>query len=305
MKKNKLIFFTIVGTLLVLGTTLILYFFFSPLSLSPLKLKSYPSHKKDLPISLTTVKSASNYVKRNPPVNPPVQKKSPKISTKKNRGNPEKTKPKSAELIFGVDTANAYTPQESQCVAKTYEKPKVVGRYLQTKKGFFSGLTKKEVLFVHKKGAKILPIYNHYTNFIGAEQGKRSAKEAITKANRLGIPKGKLIVIDIEPKRQVNSDFFISWTLALQKSGYKAGIYGNVADPKLKSIYLEARQKSPSMKAVLIWTNSPNEGTLHKPTSFKGKSPDLKNTLVWQYGVDQSCQIDSDLVKSNLLKSLW
>jgi hypothetical protein len=295
MKQNKWILLSLIGTFL--GTCCLLFFIFNPLSLNS-------SHKKKITLPVNTVERASTTINTNPPINPPVRQKPQTTSLKKKTDPTKKTQPES-KLIFGIDTANVYTPTVSKCVAATYDKPKVIGRYLQTKSGFFSGLTKNEVQFVHQKGAKILPIYNNYTNFIGANQGERSAKEAIGKAKQLGLPKGKVIAIDIEPKRQINADFIVSWTKTLQNSGYKAGIYGNFADPNLRSIYLEARHKSPSMKQVIIWTNSPNEGTLHKPTSFKGKSPYLTNTLIWQYGINQPCHIDSDFVKVNLLKNLW
>lgn len=275
MKTNNGWLYGLIGLLLVIGTTCLLFLHFTPV---PKPVKSTPTSAAVHPPKKTA--------------HPPKKPESPATS-------------KNIKLIFGIDTANAYTPQVSQCVAKKYDNPKQIGRYLQTKKGYFSGLTKTEVQYVHKKGAKILPIYNHYTKYVGTSQGQRSATEAINRAKQLGIPKSKAIFIDIEPKMNYNADFFVSWSYTLQKAGYKPGIYGDFGDSKLRSIYLEARHKSASMKSTLLWTNSPNEGTLHKPTTFKGKSPDQANTLVWQYGVDQPCKIDSDLVKSNLLKDLW
>lgn len=90
-------------------------------------------------------------------------------------------------------------------------KPVVFGRYLETKEGVSIGVTKEEAAFLQKQGIKVIPIFNHFTDATSYERGVAEAKEAISYAKKLGIPKGVAIFADIEPKYPVDEAFIRGW----------------------------------------------------------------------------------------------
>lgn len=212
-------------------------------------------------------------------------------------------------LVWGIDTASKITDSFYKCVVTHYGKPKVAARYMEGKQGYYSSISKNEVKLLHHKGIKVLPIYNKLNDATSLNHGKQIAQQAIRKANTLGIPKGTFITADIEPSYPVDSQFIIGWTKSIIKGGYKPGIYGNY-QTNLKNAYRSASNQSSTVhNHLLIWSNTPKLGITGKhnaPNQFKASSPNKDQTFVWQYGLNgKQCNIDSDLIKSQILNNLW
>lgn len=229
-------------------------------------------------------------------------------SSGKGNSNPPK-------LVWGFDTTSKVNSSFYKCVTSNYGKPVFVARYLNSKQGVYTGLSKSETTFLHNKNVKILPIYDLQTkNATGTHQGKSSAQKAIKLAKNLGTSKDTYIIVDVEKGVSIDSKFLINWTTTLENAGYKAGLYGDFTNSTLKSAYEQSAKQSKQVKnGLMIWTNQPIVGIKGKgkaPTSFKGNSPNSSQTLVWQYGINTSssnskCNIDTDLGKGNVLKNLW
>lgn len=219
----------------------------------------------------------------------------------------------SPKLAWGFDTTSTVNSSFYQCVASSYGKPVFVARYLDSKQGVYTGLTKSEVSFLHTKNVKILPIYDLNANATGSQQGTTHAKQAIKLANSLGMDKGTYITVDVEKGITIDSNFLISWTKTLENAGYKPGLYGDLTSSSLITAYNQASKQNQSVKNdLIIWTNQPIIGIKGKsnvPSSFKGASPNQNQTLVWQYGISNQpkskCNIDTDLAKGTILKNLW
>lgn len=214
---------------------------------------------------------------------------------------------KKQEPLWGVDTAGHVNDSLYKCVADHYGKPDFWGRYMKSKGDTSEGLTKDEVSFIHKKGGKILLIYNHFNNATGYDKGVSEAKDAISFAKDLGVPKARTLFADIEPTYPVDSGFIRGWVKKLSSSPYKAGIYGDFSkDSKLRKAYQAAIEKVDHKP--ILWSFQPRAGiTLKKEAPyFAPAAPKASKTLIWQYGINaKKCNIDTDLAQSKVKKDLW
>ncbi|WP_085524187.1 glycoside hydrolase domain-containing protein [Tuberibacillus sp. Marseille-P3662] len=214
------------------------------------------------------------------------------------------------KLIWGIDTANQVTDNLYQCVDKHYGQPAIIGRYLGDKDNVSTGLTQDEAQFIHQKGARIIPIHNHFTDATGRSNGIQEAQEALDYAQSLDIPKETYLFADIEPSYPVNADFLMGWTKTLIDAHYQAGVYGNFADDNLRDVYQTASKQSNTVKKNLaIWSNEPKTGVTSKkqaPHHFKAETPNSSETFIWQYGLGaKQCNTDTNLIKNKLSSGLW
>ncbi|WP_165976219.1 glycoside hydrolase domain-containing protein [Bacillus salipaludis] len=223
---------------------------------------------------------------------------------------PEKKPAPKHKTLWGVDSATKVDKAFLKCVKKHYGKPAVFGRYLETKEGISTGLTKKEADFLHKEGVKVIPIFNHFIDATGYKKGVSEAKEAIRYAKKIGIPKGTGIFADIEPKYPVDEGFIRGWVDTLHKSDYKPGIYGVFTkESKVTSAYKKAMEKDKEIQdQTIIWSSNPEPGITNKDSApkFKPKAPDKIEVSIWQYGIDgPTCNIDTNLIQSDVIEDLW
>ncbi|EKN69093.1 hypothetical protein BABA_11706 [Neobacillus bataviensis LMG 21833] len=213
-------------------------------------------------------------------------------------------------IVWGIDTASKIDQAFLQCVKDNYGEPAVFGRYLETKEGISMGLTKEEAALLHEQGAKILPIFNHFTDATGYENGVTEAKEAISYAQKLGIPEGVALFADIEPKYPVDEAFIRGWVETLLASPYKPGIYGILTpDSKLSAAYQAAVSKNKQLQdQTILWSSNPDPGVTPKDQApaFEPGAPENVNVSIWQYGIDgKTCNIDTNLIQSSVLEALW
>ncbi|KYD08496.1 hypothetical protein B4102_2773 [Heyndrickxia sporothermodurans] len=245
-----------------------------------------------IPLAYQQMKQPSNHSKSEAP--------------KKNESNEKKGK----KIIWEVDSANITTNEMYKCVKENYGEPAIWGRYLGSNGNVSTGLTKKEIKFLHEKKVKILLIYNHFSNATTKKAGVKEAETAIKLAKEINAPKGTVIFADIEPKYPVDSAFIQGWVDTIEKSHYHPGIYGIFdKDAKLYNQFNKASKDNKKIKdQTILWTAAPN-----KRISSKEKAPNFnpigpKNSLLygWQYGIDaKTCNIDTDLFHESITDYLW
>ncbi|MBU9723607.1 MULTISPECIES: glycoside hydrolase domain-containing protein [Bacillaceae] len=214
------------------------------------------------------------------------------------------------KVIWGVDSAAAVDQQLYDCVVNNFGQPDVWGRYLNTIPNVSDGLTKEEINFLKGKGVKILPIYNNFTEAIGAKAGKVAAQNALFNAKRLGVPKGVFIFANVERFFDVDPDWILGWVERMINSDYRPGIYFDPIEGPFNEAYCEAvvRNRDVFSKTVL-WSAEPESGISTK-RDFPTYSPAVPNceanVWAWQYGRDaEECPIDTILVQQRLFESLY
>ncbi|WP_010283830.1 glycoside hydrolase domain-containing protein [Bacillus timonensis] len=226
--------------------------------------------------------------------------------------NNEKAKPsdKLPEIVWGIDSASETTKDFYACVKDNFGDPVVFGRYLGERDGISVGLTAEQVKIIHAEGDFILPIYNHFNDATGYDNGVAYAKEAIQLAADIGIPQGVAIFADIEPDYPVDSEFIKGWFDTIEESNFKSGIYG-VFDPE-QALFKAYQKAGESNGAILeknyIWTAAPSIGITAetKAPEFQPSAPEGALAWGWQYGIDsETCNIDTNLFKRELVDVLW
>ncbi|MCC3357108.1 glycoside hydrolase domain-containing protein [Bacillus sp. REN16] len=224
----------------------------------------------------------------------------------------EKAKPSDnlPEIVWGIDSASETTKDFYACVKENFGDPVVFGRYIGERDGISVGLTAEQMKIIHAEGDFILPIYNHFNDATGYDNGVAHAKEAIKLAGELGIPEGVAIFADIEPDYSVDSEFIKGWFDTIVASNYKSGIYG-VFDPE-QALFKAYQEAGKGNKAILeqnyIWTAAPSIGITAeaKAPEFKPLAPEGSLAWGWQYGLDaETCNIDTNLFKRELVDVLW
>lgn len=214
------------------------------------------------------------------------------------------------EILWGVDSATYTTKEIYECVVNNYGEPDAWGRYIGSKKGVSSGLDQDEIDFLHEKDIPIIPIYNHFTDATGYDNGKNEAKKAIEIAKELGIKEGVYLFADIEPEYPVDFAFIQGWTDQLASSPYKSGIYGvfDEGSNLFKAFEAAASENDKVADEVVVWTSYPQEKVTKKDNApkFNPEAPKSANALIWQYGLDdETCNIDTNLLREKMLEGLW
>ena len=239
------------------------------------------------------------------------QKEEEKQNNEKQNNN-DKAKPSDElpEFVWGIDSASETTKDFYACVKENFGDPVVFGRYLGEREGISVGLTAEQVEIIHAEGDFILPIYNHFNEATGYDNGVAHAKEAIKLAGDISIPEGVAIFADIEPTYPVDSEFIKGWFETIDGSSYKSGIYG-VFDPE-QALFKAYQEAGKSNGAILeqnyIWTAAPSVGITAetKAPKYNPSAPEGSLAWGWQYGLDsESCNIDTNLFKRELVDVLW
>jgi hypothetical protein len=234
-------------------------------------------------------------------------------------------KPHSEKIHWGVD-ANVVTTEELyQCVIEHFGKPAFWGRYLAEIPGIAEPLTKAEVSLLHGKGIKILPIYSAFEKEETRtyKQGVKIANEAISYAEQVGVPKGKIIFGDIEESYPVTAEWIRGFVNTVYAAGYRVGLYHDPIGGAFKFAYCKAAQQDKIVREqTILWANQPQLGIRGKdqlrcflparpPCECFGSSFRPK-VWAWQYGVDSElCPvgsqhvIDTNLINDKLFQILW
>jgi Domain of unknown function (DUF1906) len=226
-------------------------------------------------------------------------------------------------LLWGVDSCKAFTGDPTgelyPTVVKQLGAPDFWGRYLtQT---VCPGISSSEIALAARNHMGILPIYNEYdcSNVSYYATGHGYAVEATAAAQRLGIPKARLIAIDIEPygaacpgAADVDSGFIEGWYDGVRQAGYIPGYYGNgTAGSEFAAAWCEAVSKLPHIATGSdLWSFEPSFiGSYSKsaaPYYVPYDTGCAGNILAWQYLLGSNgpnADVDQDEAMSSL--PLW
>ena len=225
-------------------------------------------------------------------------------------------------VLYGVDSCKAIVGDPSgdlfSKIVGGFGTPQFWGRYLTDT--VCPGISPAEVALAARYHIGLLPIYNDYncSNVSYYDTGHGYAAAAVAAAQRLGIPKGRLLAIDIEPAgadcpgaANVDSGFIEGWYDGVRGAGYVPMYYGNgTAGSEFSSAWCTAVATLPQIAAGSdLWSFEPSLlGAYSKPNA-PGFSPyDTGcpgNIEAWQFqlGGTINADVDQDEALSSL--ALW
>ena len=226
-------------------------------------------------------------------------------------------------LLWGVDSCKAFTGDPTgqelyPAVAGALGAPDFWGRYLTNT--VCPGISAAEISLAAQQHMGILPIYNDYdcSNVSSYATGHGYAVEAASAADGLGIPKGRVLVIDIEPygpycpgAANVDSGFIEGWFEGIRQAGYIPGFYGNgTAGTEFASAWCAAVSRLPTIAIGSdLWSFEPSLLGNFSKSGAPNFGPDdtgcAGNATAWQYvlGTNPRLEVDQDEALSNL--ALW
>ncbi|HET6309970.1 MAG TPA: glycoside hydrolase domain-containing protein [Candidatus Nitrosotalea sp.] len=203
-------------------------------------------------------------------------------------------------ILWGVDSCKSLTTIYAQ-VAGRFGTPDFWGRYL-TDTGC-PGISAAEIATAARLHMGLLPIYNDYncSRVASYPTGHRYAVEATNAAASLGIPKGRVIAIDIEPYGDqcpgavnVDAAFVQGWFDGVSDAGYAPTYYGNgTAGTEFATAWCAAVADQPELATrSYLWSFQPSLlGNFNKANApgFAPYEPGCPGQMVaWQYQIDSS-----------------
>jgi hypothetical protein len=226
-------------------------------------------------------------------------------------------------ILWGVDSCKAFTGSPTGAdgllpqVAGAVGAPDFWGRYLT--ETACAGISGAEISAAAHHHIGILPIYNAYncSNVVGYDTGSRYAAEATAAATSLGIPRGRILAIDIEPPGDacpgavgVDAGFVRGWFDGVAGAGYVPTYYGNGTEgSEFASAWCAAVSAQPAVAAgSYLWSFQPSLlGNFNKATA-PGYAPNQTgcggNMAAWQYQIDSSMSYHSDIDHDEALSTL-
>ena len=226
-------------------------------------------------------------------------------------------------LLWGVDSCKAFigTPDGGNlygAVAKRLGRPDFWGRYLTNT--VCPGISAKETALAHAQNMGILPIYNDYncSNVSYYATGHQYAVEAVAAANRLGIPQGRVLAIDIEPygdacpgAANVDAGFVEGWYDGITEAGYVPVYYGNgTRGSEFARAWCAAVAKVPSIATGSdLWSFQPSLvgrfSKTHAPNYSPYDTGCAGNIEAWQYVLSAGGYPDVDQDEAMSSLALW
>ncbi|HEU5226676.1 MAG TPA: peptidoglycan-binding protein [Ktedonobacteraceae bacterium] len=235
------------------------------------------------------------------------------VSTAGTPPSPPPPPPPPGQLLWGVDTTSFVTSSFLSEVGNNFGTPQFIGRYIDALS--FSPISASEASFIHSKGIHILPILSDFGGDTGLNTGVSRANDAIAKAHALSIPKGTILVVDIEAGEAVDAGYVEGWNNTIAAAGYVVGYYENPlpGSSQFNSAFCTAVGSDSGVANAMLFSSEPSLG--RTPASSKPPfGPDglLCNgqdrgghTLIWQYGLQGhgAVNIDTDELQSSV--PLW
>ena len=225
-------------------------------------------------------------------------------------------------ILWGVDSCKAFindaTGDLFYATARKLGTPDFWGRYLTNT--VCPGISQSEVALAARYHMGILPIYNDYecSAVRYYETGHAYAAAATAAAERLGIPKGRLIAIDIEPPgdacpgaANVDSGFIEGWFDGIKAQGYVPAYYGDgTSGSAFATAWCRTVSALPNIATDSdLWSFQPSLlGSFNKPSS-PGYSPYdpgcAGNMEIWQYVLSAGSNPDVDQDEALSSVPLW
>ncbi|HEX9363935.1 MAG TPA: glycoside hydrolase domain-containing protein [Candidatus Dormibacteraeota bacterium] len=225
-------------------------------------------------------------------------------------------------LLWGVDSCKAFvgdvTGDLYPKVVKHLGTPDFWGRYLTNT--VCPGISAAEVALAASQHMGILPIYNDYncSAVVYYATGRAYAAEAVAAAQRIGIPRGRLLAIDIEPPGAacpgaggVDAGFITGWYDGVRQAGYVPVYYGNgTRGSEFAGAWCAAVTASPHIAAgSALWTFQPSllgRFTKEKAPGWSPYSPGCAGNMeAWQYVLSAGNAIDVDQDEALSSLPLW
>ncbi|HEX7264544.1 MAG TPA: glycoside hydrolase domain-containing protein [Candidatus Dormibacteraeota bacterium] len=195
--------------------------------------------------------------------------------------------------------------------------PDFWGRYL-TNTGNCPGISAAEVAAATKWHIGILPIYNDYdcSAVAGYDTGKGYGSAAAAAAASLHIPKGIVLVIDIEPPGQwcsggIDAPFVEGWYDGISAAGYAPGYYGDgTASSTFGQAWCAAiADRSEIANDSFLWSFEPSLlGSYNKVNSPQWQPNQVGcagNMVAWQYELSSGSDPDVDHDEALSKLPLW
>ncbi len=225
-------------------------------------------------------------------------------------------------LLWGVDSCKAFTGDPTgelfYAAAKKLGTPDFWGRYLTDT--VCPGISSAEVALAASYHMGILPIYNDYNcgDVSYYDTGHAYAVAATAAAQRLGIPQGRLIAIDIEPPGDacpgaayVDSGFIEGWFDGIKEAGYVPAYYGNgTAGSEFATAWCSAVSGRPNIATDSdLWSFEPSLLGSFSKVAAPGFAPFdtgcAGNMLIWQYVLSAGAVVDVDQDEALSSVPLW
>jgi hypothetical protein len=219
-------------------------------------------------------------------------------------------------ILWGVDSCKSLTTILPQVTGR-FGTPDFWGRYL-TDTGC-PGISAAEVAAAARLHMGLLPIYNDYncSRVDSYPTGHRYAAEATSAAVGLGIPKGRVLAIDIEPYGEqcpgavnVDAGFVQGWFDGVSEAGYAPTYYGNgTAGTEFAAAWCAAVAAQPDIaNRAYLWSFQPSLlGAFTKANApgFAPNNPGCAGQMfAWQYQIDSSMAGQSDVDHDEALSTL-
>jgi hypothetical protein len=224
-------------------------------------------------------------------------------------------------ILWGVDSCKAMTGDPSgreifPTIVSGMGTPQFWGRYLTNT--VCPGISSAEVALAAKYHIGILPIYNDYdcsnVSYYGTGHGYAAA--AVEAAKRIGIPKGRVLAIDIEPygaacpgAANVDSGFIEGWYDGISQAGYIPVYYGNgTTGSEFASAWCSTVSRLPNIaQGSDLWSFEPSLVGDFSKTAAPGYAPYdtgcAGNIEAWQYQIGSNGS-DPDVDQDEALSSL-
>jgi hypothetical protein len=229
--------------------------------------------------------------------------------------------PQLNRMLWGVDSCKAFTSDPNggngllPQVKGSLGMPDFWGRYLTPT--VCPGISGAEIAAARANHMAILPIYNDYncSSVVGYGAGRQYAAAAAEAAWGLGIPKGRALVIDIEPPGSacpgaayVDSGFIQGWYDGLASVQYVPAYYGDgTAGKEFGSAWCSAVAARPEIaQNSYLWSFQPSLlggfGKGNAPGYAPNAPPCAGHSSAWQYVLSAGSDpdVDQDLLVSEL-----
>ncbi|GCE17306.1 hypothetical protein KDK_11060 [Dictyobacter kobayashii] len=171
-----------------------------------------------------------------------------------------------------------------------------------------------EASYIHSQGIRILPIQSDFGSDVGYGNGVTHANDALTKAHALGIPKGTIIIDDIESNSAVDAGFIEGWYTTISNAGYAVGYYENpyAGSSHFNSAFCAAVGKNPAIGNSILHSTEPSTGRTGRsdapsfaPAGISCGGHTTGHAFIWQYGLANGSSVNIDIDEALSSVPLW
>lgn len=225
-------------------------------------------------------------------------------------------------VLYGVDSCKAIVGDPSgdlfSKIVGGFGTPEFWGRYLTNT--VCPGISSAEIALAARYHIGLLPIYNDYncSNVSYYDTGHGYADAAVAAAQRLGIPQGRLLAVDIEPAgadcpgaANVDSGFIEGWYDGIRQAGYVPMYYGNgTAGSEFATAWCSAVTALPQIAAGSdLWSFEPSLGGGYSKPNAPSFAPYdtgcAGNIEAWQFQIGGTINADVDQDEALSSLALW